>query len=368
VLEDGKTRHDWSDAAVVDLAIRLGLLALLVYWALIILLPLLAMMIWSVIIAVALYPVFAWLAAALGGRRRLAAVVVTLICLLIVVGPVAWAALSLVESLQALVRHVEAGELAFPMPSASVKGWPLIGAQIYEFWELAATNFSAAVARAAPQLKSIGGSVLGIAATTGTGMLIFIASVAISGFLLVPGPSLVNALKAFARRIIASRSDEFVELAGLTVRNVSRGVIGIAVLQAGLAAVGMSVAQVPGTSILTFLALVLGIIQIGPGIIFIPVIVWSWVAMETPMALLFTVYMLPVCVVDNILRPIVMGRGLVTPMPVVFVGLIGGVLAHGMIGVFVGPIVLAIAWGLLVAWLANSGSAPATTAMENGER
>jgi predicted PurR-regulated permease PerM len=103
----------------------------------------------------------------------------------------------------------------------------------------------------------------------------------------------------------------------------------------------------------------LGIIQIGPSILLIPVIVWTWASRETTIALLFTAYMVPVCLVDNVLRPVVMGRGMTTPMPVVFVGLVGGVLAHGVIGVFIGPIVLAVAWGLLLTWVGGEERAAA---------
>jgi len=348
-----------EDASFVDLAIRLALLAALVYWTLIIIQPLLAMVIWSVVVAVALYPLFEWLAGALGGQRRLAAIIVTLCCVLIVLGPMAWAGLSLLEGAQAVSRHLEQGDLAFPSPAEGLRKLPLVGEQLYELWALASTNFKAAFAKLAPQLRPIGGSLVSVAGTASTGLLTFIASVVIAGFLLVPGPALVNAVKVFARRIIARRADEFVDLMGLTIRNVSRGVIGIAILQAALAGLGMAATHIPGAAFITFVVLVLGIIQIGPSILLIPVIVWTWASKETTIALLFTAYMVPVCLVDNVLRPVVMGRGMTTPMPVVFVGLVGGVLAHGVIGVFIGPIVLAVAWGLLLSWVGGEERAAA---------
>jgi predicted PurR-regulated permease PerM len=177
---------------------------------------------------------------------------------------------------------------------------------------------------------------------------------------------LAEGVKAFSKRIITGRGSEFVDLAGLTIRNVSRGVIGIACLQAALAGIGMVTAHVPGAGLIRFGALVLGIIQIGPSIILIPVIIWSWIKLDTPAALLFTVYMVPVGLVDNVLRPFVMGRGLTTPMPVVFAGLIGGVIAYGVIGVFLGPIVLAVAWGLLVAWLGDNGGVVSMVPTQEG--
>jgi predicted PurR-regulated permease PerM len=352
----------WSSATIIDLAIRLSLLGLIVYLALLIIRPLSGMIIWSAVLAVALYPLFDWLARFLGGRRKLAALIVTIVSILVVLGPVTWVVLSLIESLQDLARHLESGEPSVALPIATVKDWPLIGQQLHDLLELASTNFVAAFAKVAPQLKPLTGTLLSAAGVAGTGILTFLASIVIAGFLLPPGPALVDGVKAFARRIIMRRGSEFVELAGSTIRKVSRGVIGIAALQAVLAGIGMLGARVPGAGLITVAALILGIIQIGPGIILIPVIIWSWFGMDKVTALFFTAYMVPVCVVDNILRPLIMGRGLVTPMPVVFTGLIGGVIAYGVIGIFVGPIVLAIAWGLLVSWVQDAESASQVSA------
>jgi len=138
---------------------------------------------------------------------------------------------------------------------------------------------------------------------------------------------------------------------------VSRGVIGISVLQALLAGVGLMVAGVAQASLIAFAVLILGIIQIGPSIILIPVIIWSWTVMETTSALLFTAYMIPVNLLDNFLRPIIMGRGLKTPMLVILIGVIGGTLAYGITGLFLGPIVLAVIWELLVSWMRESDAA-----------
>src|SRR4029077_2012163 len=128
-------------------------------------------------------------------------------------------------------------------------------------------------------------------------------------------------------------------------------VIGVSLLQALLAGIGLMVAGVPSASLIAFVVLILGIVQIGPSLILIPVIIWSWTVMETTAALIFTAYMVPVNLLDNVLRPIVMSRGLTTPMLVILIGVIGGVLYHGIIGLFVGPIVLAVAWNLLIAWM-----------------
>ena len=117
------------------------------------------------------------------------------------------------------------------------------------------------------------------------------------------------------------------------------------------------VAGIPGDSLITFAVLILGIIQIGPSIVLIPLIIWCWMAMETTAALLFTAYMVPVNLLDNVLRPLVRGHGLSTPMPVILLVVIGGTISHGITGLFLGPIVLAVVWELLVAWLRESENA-----------
>ena len=161
---------------------------------------------------------------------------------------------------------------------------------------------------------------------------------------------MVDALSVFLDRALSQRGKEFVQLAGATVRNVSRGVVGIALLQAVLAGAAFLAVGIPAASVLAFAALLLGILQVGPAILFLPIVVWSWTAMETMQALIFTAYMIPVGLIDNVLKPILMARGLTTPMPVIMVGVIGGTIAYGIVGLFFGPIVLSVAWAVMVAW------------------
>jgi predicted PurR-regulated permease PerM len=334
---------------VVELVIRLGVLALLLYWSFLLVEPFISIVIWSAVLAVALYPVFEWISFRLRGRRRLAAVLTTILSLLIVIGPATWLALGLIDSLRVISDRLD--------PSNSVKEWPLIGEPIYQFWELASTNLSAALAKIIPQLKPLGSGLLRIGADTGLGIIKFLVSIIIAGFLFSPAPAIVDAVKRFARRLNPARGEEFAVQAAATIRAVSRGVIGISVLQALLAGIGLMAAGIPQASLITFAVLIFGIIQIGPSVILIPVIIWSWTLLDTTSALLFTAYMVPVNMLDNILRPIVMGRGLKTPMLVILVGVIGGTLAYGITGLFLGPIVLAVIWELLIAWIKENEAA-----------
>jgi predicted PurR-regulated permease PerM len=212
----------------------------------------------------------------------------------------------------------------------------------------------AALVEMAPHLRPIGVKLVGMVEGVGLGLLEFVASIIVAGFLFSPGPRLLDALRLVLRRVLSDRGEETMQLAGATIRNVSRGVIGIALLQSLLAGAGFLAADLPAAGFLAFLALLLGIVQIGPGVMLIPIAVWSWTAMETMNALIFTIYMVSVGLMDNILRPILMARGLATPMPVIMLGVIGGTIAYGIVGLFLGPIVLSVAWALLGAWVQES--------------
>ena len=350
-------KSDRTTTSFIEVAIRLGALALLLYWTLILVRPFLSIAIWSAVLTVALYPVFEWTSHQLGGRRRIAAALITFLSLLIIIGPATWLALGLVDGLRLISERLDLSKSNHTPPSISIKDWPLIGQPIYQFWELASTNLSAALAQIVPQLKPLGSSLLRIGADTGLGIIMFLAAIVVAGFLFSPAPMIAEAIKKFSRRLNPTRGEEFVEQAGATIRAVSRGVIGISVLQALLAGVGLMVAGIPQASLITFGVLVLGIIQIGPSIILIPVIIWAWTFMDTIPALLFTAYMVPINLLDNLLRPIVMGRGLKTPILVILIGVIGGTLAYGITGLFLGPIVLAVIWELFVSWIDERDSA-----------
>ena len=347
--------YDVSDrdriaATVADVAVRLGVLALLLYWAFVLLRPFISIAIWSAVLAVALRPAFDWTTRHLGGRPRVAAALITIAILLIIIGPATWLALSLIDGLRTVAERLDVSTIAVPAPPQAVKGWPLVGNSLYQFWDLASTNLHAALAKVMPPLKPLGTYLLRIAADTGIATLKFFVSIIVAGFLLSSAASLSKGVAMFARRLSAKRGEEFVKLAAATIRAVARGVIGVSALQALLAGVGFTVAGIPGASLLTSLVLIFGIIQIGPTIILIPVIIWSWFAMDAPTALLFTAYMVPVGLLDNVLRPVLMGHGLKTPMLVILLGVIGGTLAYGISGLFLGPIVLAVIWELLAAW------------------
>jgi predicted PurR-regulated permease PerM len=341
---------DGAIPLAVEPLVRIAALGLLVYACVILLLPFVSIIVWSIVLAVALHPVFKWISFRLGGRPRLAAALVTLLSLMFVIGPATWLTLGLVDSVRTISAHFDLANMSLPAPPAGVKTWPLVGEPIYQFWELASTNVTSALVELAPYLKPVGSGLLSLAGDAGIGFLKFLAAIIVAGVMLPAAPALAEAARKIARRL-ATRGDELVELAGATIRSVSIGVVGISALQALLAGAAFVVAGIPGSSLLTSAVLILGIIQVGPSVVLLPLIVWSWFAMDLPKALLFTCYLAPVSLSDNFLRPIVMARGLSTPMPVILVGVLGGTVAAGITGLFLGPIVLAVIWELLLPWL-----------------
>jgi predicted PurR-regulated permease PerM len=359
-------RQSRSGDEIIQLAIRLGLLAFLLYWSFILVQPFIPILAWSVVLAVALYPPYNWLTEHLGGRPKLASAVITSIGLAIVIGPATWLGLGLIDSLRSFADQLGTGTVAIPSPSDSVKDWPIVGPQLYSLWDQASTNLGTALREVAPHLKPLAAPVFAFAGSAGAGTLKFIASVVLAGFLFPYGPRLVAATRRIQARLLLQRNEDFVALAGLTIRTVSQGVIGVAILQSLLVGIGLKFAGLPYAGVLAFAVLLLGILQIGSAPVLFPVIIWVWATKDFTFALLLTVYLVIVGLADNVLRPMLMGRGLNTPMLVIFIGVLGGTIAHGIVGLFVGPIILAVAWELMMAWIRDDQPGEVSPDAEGG--
>jgi predicted PurR-regulated permease PerM len=348
--DEGSTRVPTNQA--IDLAIRIAFLALLGYWSFRVIAPFVKIALWSAILTVALYPLFDRLQQRLA--PSLAAILIASICLLILIGPMTWLGFGMVGGISLLASELNTGHLAIPLPPDGMQTWPIIGARLHQLWSLASTNAQGALAELAPVLKLLAGKLLGIAQGVFFGLFELLVSIVVAAFLFPRGPQMVDTLSRLLDRTLAKRGKELVHVTGATIRNVSRGVIGIALFQAALAGACFLIAGVPAASALAFLTLLLSIVQIGPGILFISIIVWSWTAMEPMPALLFTGCIVPIGLIDNILRPLLIARGLTTPMPVIMVGVIGGTIAYGIVGLFFGPIVLSVAWAVVTAWISET--------------
>ncbi|WP_434053062.1 MAG: AI-2E family transporter [Roseibium sp.] len=345
------TREPTLDAKVIDIAIRLGVLGLFAYFSLQLIAPFFLFLLWAVVLTVALYPAHDWLSGKLGGRKVISAILITLLCLAIVIGPVAVLVVSLVETLSGWFHGITGEGLTLPPLPDKLAALPVIGDRIAELWGLASRSLELFFTKIGPMLVPAGGRILSMLASLSGSVLFFIVSIILAGCLFVPGPALGRGAKRFADRIMAPRGSEFVDLAGATIRNVSRGVIGVAVIQGLLTGILLIAFNVPLAGVLTFIALILCIIQIGPALVIIPTIIWAWSSWEFVPALAFTILIVPVMLVDNVLRPILMSRGLDVPMLVILIGVLGGTITHGLLGLFLGPVVLAVFYELVTAWV-----------------
>ncbi len=343
----GRAKSGWA-----DVAIRLALVALVVYWSFLLLRPFIAILIWAAILSVALYPIYLWLKRVLGGRSTLASFLLTLLVLVTILGPISTIGAALVENLSSIAARISEGTVMVPPPPPYVADWPLIGDKLSSFWQAASVELGQALASIEPQMKETARRLLGVGGNIGVGVLQFTVAIIIAGFTYNRAAGIQESLKNIAARAAPGMGEDFVDLAGDTVRSVARGVVGISLIQAILFGIGALVAGIPLAGLWTFVVLILSIIQIGPGLVTLPVIIFAWSSMDTVSAAILTAYMVPVTLLDNVLKPIVMARGLPVPMLVIFIGVIGGTMAHGLIGVFVGPIVLALGYELGRAWIA----------------
>ena len=349
--------------AVVDLVIRLFLIGLLLAWCYLLLRPFIGIILWGMILAIALFPLFLWLKSRLAGRKQVAGIILTVLGIAVILGPVGLMATAFVSNVQTFSDNLSAGTLAVPPPPDGVVDWPVFGESINRIWESASVNLGTVLGKFRPQLEQLAKNLLFLAANIGLVLLKFIASIIIAGVLMINAEGLNHRLSQVLLRLTPKQGEGFLHLATATIRGVTRGIIGVAVLQSLLIGLGLMVAGIPFAGLLTLLCLVLAIIQIGPGLVVFPAIFFAWSTMNVTTALLFTLWMIPTTLVDNILKPILMSQGLPVPTIVILIGVFGGTLTHGILGLFIGPVVLSLGYELLAAWI-NQESATVSSISE----
>ncbi len=336
----------------IEAAVRLGLLLLLATLSFRIVAPFIVPVIWGVILAVAIYPLFVRLKSVLGGRNNLAAIIYTLLALAILITPTVMIANSIVETSGVISERYEAGTLNVPPPNDSVKEWPVIGEKTYAVWLQASENLEATFTTYKEGTKTIAKELFSLTAGAAGGILKFIVSIIISGVLVANGPGAYNiAVKFFSRVTHEGSGKTYVDLAQATIRSVAQGVLGIATIQAVMSALGMMVMAVPGWGLWSLLVLVVAIAQLPPILVLGFVSAYVFSVAETTPAVIFLVYCLIVSSSDGLLKPLFLGRGMSTPMLVILLGAIGGMLMSGIIGLFVGAIILALCYELFIEWL-----------------
>jgi predicted PurR-regulated permease PerM len=349
-IEDKADQTQISIEARVSDLVKLGIIGLFAYWSLMLVAPFALIVVWSAILAVALHPLFEKLSFSLGNRPVLSATMIVIACLVLITAPLALVTVTFTETIQAVVSRLTSENFSLPSAPEGLRNWPLLGEQLYSGWNQVTHNLAATAMKFQAPLRDLAGLIIAKLASIGGGVLSFVASIILSGIFLTMSPRLAVATQVLADRIAGEKGVGFAQLAGRTVRNVSRGVIGVALLQTLLCGLSFMLFDVPARGALVFVVFVLCLMQLGPGLVVFPLIIWAWFYWSAFMALAFTVVTVPIVLIDNILKPILMARGLTTPMPVILLGVIGGTLSHGLLGLFLGPVVLSVFYELLRTW------------------
>jgi predicted PurR-regulated permease PerM len=324
--------------------------------------PFLSLMTWALILAVTLYPLDQSVAAKIGGRQGLAATMIVLLGVVVVIVPTAALMSSLGDSVQRLIHDVQNNTLQVPPPREGVAQWPLVGEKVYALWTKAHTDLPALVQSMQPKIGNLAKGALGFVAGIGGGLLRFLASLAVAGIMMAWGEGGAHAIRSIFERVADARGREFVDLSTATIRAVAKGVLGVAFIQAIIVGMCMLVAGIPWAGVLAVIVLVLGIAQVPAVIVTLPAIgyLWSSGNYETGAAILYTVLLLVAGMADNVLKPLMLGRGVDAPMPVILLGALGGMAAGGILGMFVGATLLALGYQLFMGWVATNPDAPRT--------
>jgi len=335
------------------LMIIVGLLLVGSFWTL---LPFLGALAWATTIVIATWPILLRVQRWTSGRRAGATMIMILVALITFVAPFVATLNTLIDAAQhspALLRDfVEEG---LGPPPAWVASTPIIGERIAVHWqELSAGGPDALVNALQPYLKQAASAALDLTGSLGAMLVHVLLTLIIASILYARGELATQSVLAFARRIGGERGEATVRLAAQAVRSVALGVIVTALIQSALAGLGLWICGVSHPGVLTAIAFVLGVAQLGPLLILGPAVAWLFWTGESGWGLALLVWSVPVIALDNVLRPILIKRGVSLPMLLIVAGVIGGLLGFGVIGLFVGPVVLAATYTLMRAWIADA--------------
>ncbi len=339
----------------LDIAIRLTVVALIVYGAFRIFSPFLLTVVWAILIAITADPFYRRIKKAVGGRAKLACAVYITLTLVVIAVPTALLSNSLLEATVGMVKKAQAGTLTVPPPTEKVKDWPLVGERVHALWLGASTDLAGTLEKLQPQVRNLGQKIIAGVSEIGVALLQTLFAIIIAGVLMVKAEGGSRAARSVARRLAGETGPPMIDMTIGTVRSVVKGVVLVAVIQGLLAAIGLVVAGVPGVGLWTVLVMMVGVMQLPPILILGPIAVWVFANNDsTVIAVIFAVWSLFVSVSDGLLKPLLLGRGVPLPMLVILIGAIGGMLRSGLVGLFVGPVVLAIFYQLFMNWVRES--------------
>jgi predicted PurR-regulated permease PerM len=337
---------------LIDLLLPLLLTALLIALCVQLLLPFVGLVLWTIILAVCFNPVQRKLLAK-GWRPGRAAMLLGGVIVALILVPTAIAAISAASSVPPLVDGLQHGTLHIRPPPAALESVPVVGTKLHSAWAQAANDFPAFLKSNGQQLKDFSRWLLGMAGGMFGAVLLLVLAVILAAVALAYANSLRAFFIALFARITGTRQqgEHLTDIIAATIRSVATGVIGVAFVQALLVGIGLFVAGVPFAGLLSLLAFLLGIVQVPVVLVTLPAIAWAFSALGSTAAIVFTIWSLLAGLSDAVLKPMLIGHGLEVPMPVILLGVIGGVMAYGLVGLFIGAVILAVGYVLFQEWL-----------------
>jgi predicted PurR-regulated permease PerM len=350
-----------STSKVVDVILPLFLVTLLIALCVQLLLPFVGLIIWTTILAICFQPLHARLMRKRGLNSRNSAIVIGVLLSALILVPTAIAATSAATAIPKFVAAVESGNAQISPPPERLREVPVIGDKAHAAWTQAATDFPAFAKKYGTQVRSFTRWMLGQAAGMFVAVLLLVVAVIFAAITLAYRDSARAFVASIFARITGDRAhaEHYMDIIGATVRSVANGVIGVAFVQALLVGIGLFVVGMPGAGLLSLLAMVLGVLQVPVILVTLPAILWAFSAKTVTVAIIFTVWSVIAGLSDVVLKPLMIGHGLEVPMPVILLGVIGGVMAYGLVGLFIGAVVLAVGYVLFREWLGPSAAGDA---------
>ncbi len=339
----------------IDLFINIVLLSLLLVWSFLIIRPFVTLMVWAIIVAVALYPFYQKLLKITKGKKKgLVTSVFILVLVALIVVPTISLTGSIIDSGQEIYQSFEEGSLKVPPPSEGIKEWPLVGEKLHAAWSTASADLENFIVKYKDEIESSLGWFFNSFAGLMGSVFLGLFSLIIAGAFMSSADSGYQSGVDFANRLVAGKGKEFMDMCVSTIRSVVKGILLVAIIQAVLAYLGFLVIGLPAASLFALLVLIFAIIQLPPLIAMIPAIAIVFSYADSTPAIIFTIYALIVSGSDTFLKPILLGKGLQTPMLVILIGALGGMMLQGILGLFIGPVVLALGHQLYTTWV-NQG-------------
>lgn len=366
--DSGATLRQLFSQDMLDVLVRVGLIALMAVVCFRIFAPFMNLLLWGLILSVALYPLQQKIAGGPAGNQGRAATLLIVGTILLIGAPTVMLASSFATHIYDVVGAFRGNQVSIPVPSESVAEWPIIGERIYSAWSEAAADLPAYLETLQPQLGEVSAKVLSAAAGAMGNVFFFLGALIIAAIMMAFGQSGGAATERILCRLTSPKhGPRLHQLITATIRSVATGVIGVAFIQALLLGIGFVFAGIPAAGLLAIVVMIVGIVQIPAAIVSLPAIgyIW-WAGGDTTMNVIWSIYLLIAGMADNVLKPILLGRGVEAPMPVILIGALGGMVSAGIVGLFIGAVALAVGYQLFMDWVNQPDPEAGDTAQSTG--